>query len=449
MATAPRQIPYQEMVSTADAGSPPDRPAGDSSTQNGVVQTEVATQDHPSRRLKTFDPFPSEPFLLARIDGTWVSPGCLAVLGLVLVFAVLVLINLWQGTLGAFSWGQLSADFHSAWTGDTASRSFSTEFPLLRDWPSLTAAVIALVTPALIANQWFAMRRYVGNLYEAGLLYDANVSEDLYQSWIERENAALGRSGVMTPLLLGLAVISAFLITRTQRAIGVFGAIGGSSGYSKAAYASWWAGQDTHFPGYVTFFIVTTIFLYFVFVQNRVGIRLVWFMWRTKDDLLVGYDLHASDGAFGWRPMRRLLWTVYLSLTVHAGALLVLALTTQASAFIRWLLPITVLYLSVVPLYVFLPLWLFSRRRKRTKRAEMSSIGQELADVEQEIVERFAMGDDCGDRFAYVSLLEGKLARISQVPLTPFRTREIALGIVLYIVPAAAAIIQSFDILSS
>lgn len=416
--------------------------------------------------LETFDGFLADPLVLGRLkirtagevaDATnsatagssRTTPLTIALVTVTAGFTVLLAVSGAQSTVGTFSWDQLTADLAAAWTANPSELSSDKTFPLLRDWPNLLAATIAFLTPAVVARQWMAMRTYVRDLYNEGVLYDDAVSPGKYSEWVSRENEALDRYGRFAPVSAVFALILALLITRTQSAVGVFGAMGGSGDFAREAYEGWWAGSAKHFAGNVTYLIITWLFMYFVLVQNLVGQRLVRFMLRTRSHLRVGYDLYNGDGAYGWMPMRKLLATVYLSLTLHAIAIVVLGFTTQAGALVQWLLPITILYLAVVPLYVFLPLWLFGRRRSALKRSDLQKLGGELTDCEAEIADASRRRQDTNELYQRHEVLRWKLATVQDVPLTPFRTRALVAAVLLYLIPASAAIIQSFDILAS
>ena len=92
---------------------------------------------------------------------------------------------------------------------------------------------------------------------------------------------------------------------------------------SKEAFKSWWASPENTF-GQTSFVLTATIFIYYLIIQNIVGLRLVVFFWSNRHRMEMGADLTAGSQHFGWLPLRQLLWTIRWSVTLNACCLFVM-----------------------------------------------------------------------------------------------------------------------------
>jgi hypothetical protein len=107
----------------------------------------------------------------------------------------------------------------------------STDFPLLRDLPSLGCAIILGVSPYLVYSQWFGIRDLYLAMFRQGLVGfrdDIPEAERLFRHEVARANDYFVRAGRRSSVAMAIAAISMLFVVASQR-YGVFPSIAPST----------------------------------------------------------------------------------------------------------------------------------------------------------------------------------------------------------------------------
>jgi hypothetical protein len=317
-----------------------------------------------------------------------------------------------------------------------------TYFPLLRDYPTVLLVVLTSVTLTLIYRQWAILEDLLPELQRRGvLLFDDKDSPSIIQA-ADETNSGIARMGGHTGTYVVVAVMLSLFLVFAQRATGIFAFLSPSNGsaelkvsWTRDAYRSWWASLDTHQFGFVAYFCLALLAIYYMLKQNEVAVRYLWFFWRLRGKISYGVNLSGGADEFhGWGIIRQLLLTIYMSIIVHAITLTALFLVIPVEEF-QWVIPLLAIFMILNPLYVIVPLILLRRGACRYKEAEILRIVRLVKEEESR----------CQDPLQVLRLRvlgRNEVAFIRSIPNIPFRFGQLVLGAIIYVLPIVSAVVQ-------
>ncbi|MGA2471848.1 MAG: hypothetical protein ABSG64_14300 [Solirubrobacteraceae bacterium] len=311
--------------------------------------------------------------------------------------AVIVGVALIEGRLaGTF---QPLADLRIAF--GTHGVSSPPNFPLVRDVVSMWFGAVVLYTCLLVHKQWQLMARFIPDLESSGAIRslrrpipglprvaqiwrigESDPKDDAVNMVVRRIDAYLRLVERAAPFVAFGAAVAAFLLILGEEPniFSVFAPSnlhgGGRAAWLDAAYSSWWAGTG-HPIGCVLYFLVATLGIYIIVMQNLVGVACVYFVCVLPHIARFSADWGNADGHFGWRPAATAFRTVYWSLLVHGVTLAVLLVALGPSR-AGWIAGLLAIWLIGTPTYIAVPWLIFTRVEKRVRRDRLRAISARL-----------------------------------------------------------------------
>jgi hypothetical protein len=193
------------------------------------------------------------------------------------------------------------------------------------------------------------------------------------------------------------------------------------------AYDNWWASVNNPL-GFVTYVMVATFALYYICLQNYVGIEFCLLALRLRNNIEVVPNL-MDPPHYGWAQFGLLMRTVANAMALTAGALAVFFLILPGEAFV-WLGVPAVLWLVGATLYTGTPaLVLIPAMRRWRKVACQQALPSPDASPEE-------------IPFDDVQRIDEIYRFVSRVSVLPFRYKIQAA--VAYLVPLALAVYQTY-----
>jgi hypothetical protein len=208
---------------------------------------------------------------------------------------------------------------------------------LLHDPPGVLLMLVALATPIFCAAQVRAIREFVpmnernlGDL--AGRLRTAEIN-----TLVDRANRYLSMIGsrVASLAILLVSVLASVVVYNLMRTGGIYRnwdpTRGREPGWTKAAYAGWWANWEHHRILAIAICALATYLFFFLFKQLALGFVFAVFA-RSAAVLNFGVTPNPevnTDGYWGLRPLRHFMQWTYFSTVAHFVATL--------AVFIVWL----------------------------------------------------------------------------------------------------------------
>ena len=340
-------------------------------------ESDKADGDSEVFRLRPFD---AQPQLRYLADKAWGS--AVVALAAPIIVVLLLVVAAFTGRLTVPDWPGIIADDWQSLIG-TGTDITEPEFPLARDSVSLLVSFLQVANLWLILRQWRAIRDFTPDLVKSGSLTPKKV---FTQAGMESEvkpaeseekiadapalyattNAVFRWVGLWTIFTLPLAFFAAWQLYNNFTSESIFDVFAPNGlspdqqiAWSSNAYESWWASPSNP-AGQWAFLLVATFIVYFILLQNAVGLILSLLVWRVRNSFEYRGDPLNTDGSFGWSPAGRVLKTVYQSLSVNSACLLLVYILFNGRK-PGGLWPFTILLLVAGSIYVIVPVWVMNR----------------------------------------------------------------------------------------
>jgi hypothetical protein len=144
--------------------------------------------------------------------------------------------------------------------------------------------------------------------------------EQLFQREIDLANQYFVRAGRRSGNTMAAAAACMLLVVASQR-YGVFPSLAPAkpsqvtqAAWSKAAYVQWWANFASGISGWLVYFAIGMLGLYFIITMNVIDSRVVILIWRTWQFITYSADPDNRDGYYGWLQARKILAPTYAAL---------------------------------------------------------------------------------------------------------------------------------------
>ncbi|MGQ0680264.1 MAG: hypothetical protein ACT4OM_11545 [Actinomycetota bacterium] len=374
-------------------------------------------------------------FLWMRAKG--IGPAFAA--GVPLLIALMLLaVNLWQGTLGhPHGWSLLGSDVGNITMPFLFVSAGVPSFPLLRDSVTILSLFLLGANFCVLYRQWEHMEHLVPLLIKGKVL--KFVDPDSFDEAVKINNDRY-KSASRFWSVYG-ALILALIIQAAQKNYGIYWGLGPNDddgrrleGWTIEAYSGWWASLPDHPLGFVAYTITVSFVLYYAIAQNQVGISFTRLFWDQRNNLQVDLDLANPDGCWGWRPLRKLMITVYFAVLANTLVLvwffqmlppLYPLGTTLALA--AWAIPWLVTLLILGPFYLITPYRIIAPKIRTVKKDLVLAV---TADGQSQSAQDSSV--------AKVKLMT-EIAQIERIPSFPIHARavstfyaaEVVIGVVL------------------
>lgn len=343
--------------------------------------------------------------------------------------ASLLIINLIQGTLG---WGgaleRIISDVRVI-LGAESSEALSTELPLLRDYSSLVLFASLSVYFAVLQHQLRAITDLIPSL-ESQEVVRLGRDRDYFDRRIESANRGIEkvRRYWWLRLLIAIGLMTQIMVVEHQS--GVLPRLAElATGDPAALYAGWWAG--IHNPlGFGFYFVFGVASIYWVLLQNEIGLRLVVFFWRVRRVVSYGINLQSPDGHFGWASFRRVMSTVYGSIVLHAVALSGFFLGFSLSN-ARYVVVLVFIFFVLNPVYIGGPLYFIRTSIERDKWMQVNA----LLDFAPRQINSY-------DDMVKAATVRSEVEIAIRAPSIPFNVRAIVVSVAIYAIPVGLTIGQ-------
>ncbi|SEQ04509.1 hypothetical protein [Microlunatus flavus] len=300
-------------------------------------------------------------------------------------------------------------------------------FPLSRDYTAISVSLGAALTVPLIFRNCTLMRSMVQNLVS----WDAQSSDGppakRVRAEIEELNRSFERAGRSGSVIcVALSVLSAVFLYLTFDRQGAFGAL---ATLPSAADADWWASvREGHWIAAVSWLLVCSACCYIFIKNNVLGYCFLRFFWRIRNDAWFGVDPLNEDGYHGWRPLRRLLASVYVAILLSGLPAIVYGQSIGSSSVV-YAAPILALLLASIPLLGVAPLVLLKVIGDRYRATQ-------AADIRRAFEERTAqVARDSPRYWREVTEARTRVALVAEMRPRLFRPAVIVIVAALYVVP--------------
>jgi hypothetical protein len=304
--------------------------------------------------------------------------------------------------------------------------------PYLRDYTDISVMLLMAAHMSLIHKQWHNISIAIPELWKNGVINHRVLSKKEYASLMQRldrlfnywrwEFLSLSVAGMLTGLLF-------WSFSKDGIASGI--SVAGSDVWEMSAYQGWWANHSKHTGSFLFDIAIVLIILFYMVRHNVVGVLSAYMtrvlLSKSKTDLpvflLQPYHL---DGMGGLSLVRGIMLLVYLSIMMMGFALLYAYYTLATHAGLRFhiLIPFSLIFFVLNPLYLVVPHLLIKRAIRQYKRYRIKQL---------EYLSKQKTGkSDESKRFV---MLE-EIKRVQDIPVYLFRGRNIILFILTYIIPA-------------
>ena len=341
--------------------------------------------------------FSGAPAILQRVHDRGLPPGLLLLLP-VLVVPLLVLGALAKGSLTAnglpsvlcHDWAKLALLNHQATCVNTASQT--SDFPLLRDVPVLTVAIILSTTPYIVYRQWAALSAFLPSLSKYRCIsFESDGHKDEYFREVSSANEYYVHAGGLGAVYAAVAFVSVALVSIACAQHGIYERLAPNGlgvearqQWARNAYSSWWANFNNNWPGWLGYLLVGSLGIYSIVLQDVMGWRAVYFMWRTRRLATYYVDEANPDGSYGWREGRRVILFTYVSVVVHGIGLALIAISLPLSAAVIFMGPLLLCWAFTVPLCIGIPCYVVRRSIRQTKARRLEHISAQLRRLDED-----------------------------------------------------------------
>jgi hypothetical protein len=315
-------------------------------------------------------------------------------------------------------------------------------FPLLRDYPALIVILFTGLTCYLFYRNCHLMEGMINHLRDNNLMILDRHTLPVVKQELSKSNARFAAIGRLSIAIAFLSVGVAVLLFVSIRSSPIFlplapdAAHQARQSWGAVAYRSWWAGLDRrHIAGAVTYLAGSAFTVYVILKHNLAGVCFVSFFWGVRKQNVFTMDKRNVDGYYGWYPMRKLILSVFASVIASLIAFTSLFTLLPFHA-ISGYLPFALIYLVGIPIYVAMPIWLLNQAVSQFRRDEIARIVDRFNRVRRRVSSNYP-------RMLELDHLERKEIKfIRELHPRLFKLREIALGLVLYVVPTATSIVS-------
>jgi hypothetical protein len=308
-------------------------------------------------------------------------------------------------------------------------------YPLFEDTAAWLFAFAGVVTLGLLYRQWMVMREIVPRLVRWGAVEVKSEDEERFTRLLGRVNRAMA-SPWTTVLLAVAAVALALVIFRGLAHAGLYTTLAprGDRAWPHKAYDGWWAAAHAgSWPGAVVFFLVVSAYMYFLLAQHLAGMMWVLLTWRGSRVVRFRFDVANMDGYFGWKPLRDLMITVYVSILVHVLTLLPLLHLLPLQTWVYLTVPFG-LFIVCNPIYVLTPWLTVSPVLHRERRRLLEQVADDNPGRPPDPMTRDGLAQQTSAAAAH--------AYLRSMRTFPFRLRELTIGFVTYGIPVVALILN-------
>lgn len=322
-----------------------------------------------------------------------------------LFFVLLGAVGIAAGIEGRFSSEDWPGIIFDDWrrlfrVNDDELGSSPPDFPLTRDSASILVLVLQVANLYLIHWQWEHISTFGSRLVDGGVVRPASVltkrdnkrsvksktkgsaeeqNVELIHSSFGSANGVYSKGAPGGIILFILILLATQFFYRGLESSSIFEGFASSNlqaseleAWRDLAYRSWWASEENT-PGSFAFIGVASLVIYYIALQNVVGIQVAYLYVRNCRRFELDVDLRNLDGAYGWAPLRQLMNTVYWSLFVNSLSLTLVLVVLQGNS-VGGLQPILVVIAIAGPLFPLTPLVLVKsglRPAIQRRRAEL------------------------------------------------------------------------------
>lgn len=247
-------------------------------------------------------------------------------------------------------------------------------FPLLRDTASLLITAFLLLCLPQLTKQWRLIERLWPGLVGPGVVRFTD--RDRAALLFAQCNARFRRLGDYSLVVFVGALMLALTLVIGQKASGVFRTFGpfvhpatnrlmAPDEGSLIAYEHWWASVE-HPLGFATYVVVATFALYYVCLQNYVGLEFSILALRLRRATEVVPNLRDPEH-YGWSEFGLLMRTVANAMALTAAALAVFFVILPGEAFF-WLAVPAMLWIVGATVYSGTPAAVLMPAMRRWRR---------------------------------------------------------------------------------
>ena len=330
------------------------------------------------------DPFSADP-LLERLDRTDAGPAALilgsaAVGPLVLILGAALDGNLWLSRALPDEWWRDIEHLFGLEDGNNSGT-----VPLLRDlWSFVTAAMVSSIIGILVV-QWRAFRAFARTVTShpgVELKTAGEPSAEERNDWARGFDSAFLRLRQRTTARALAAGLLTLTLQLGYQRTGVFRAIGFDPASTRQSLDLWWA-SSSHFFGFLSYFLVTSVFCYFLLLQNEANLSLLLWFRRVNHVADMSFDIDDARNFYGWSSVREFMGVGLIALVLDALALLISIGVVASPDSLVWFMPLSILYLLTIPTFLILPQRWFRAQMQAWKDRE-SEIQRSIARSEHE-----------------------------------------------------------------
>jgi hypothetical protein len=278
------------------------------------------------------------------------------------------------GGSGDFRWAE---DIRRALGDDDLKPTEAFTYPLVRDAIDWLLAAAMVVELMIMRRQWSLFANGLPRLVRNGVLRPASGQlhdlfehrqlpkwlatippEDRLFAYVDRVNSRnRRRAPIYTWLYAFTALVSAALLVSVERyrlfriLVPKGASLHEQEEWRRNVYQHWWA--SIHHPsGVATYFLLAAIVIYIVAAQTHIGVQAAQIAAALPWLVDVDANWINPDGEYGWRPVRQIFRTVWLSMALYGLVVSALALVLGLGS-VGWI-PATIWVLLLI-IYVAVP----------------------------------------------------------------------------------------------
>lgn len=284
------------------------------------------------------------------------------------------------------------------------SAALSSHMSFLRDLPTLLTVLILSLTPALAYRQWRAIRVFLSDLVQNGLVFDEDKEQiaklviqanAFYRKWQNRVTVISFVSTILMCLVAsGLAQSAAMFPPLQQSGQAIY-------------YDQWWARIGS--ASWTLVMLWGALFIHVVLIQNLYGGRATYLVYQLGKQARLSFDPLALDGEFGWRSTFTILRCTWSTLLIHGMAMAMIGLIIP-SAGLLYMLPLFAQWVIAMPIYIGVPLYVMWKNMVRWRKEYLENLEGRRRNIP-------AGNEKYTDDLAIANLLRAS----NQVSINPFR----------------------------
>lgn len=359
-----------------------------------------------------------------------------ALIGPLLAFLCVYLVNLAQGTLLHPGGAQLDSDLRAILLREEPT-SFLTEFSLLRDYPSLLLYPMVAVWLISLFVQWTVIERFIPSAISSGVIQPKTRQSEAIAGHVADLNESIDKMRRNTTSYVLAAIGLTVLVLFAQTRVGIFGVLSPADAgaeWSRDAYRQWW-GSHQNPLGFVTYYSSMFIAMYYLLKQNLIGVITVRGFRRIAKISTFHFDLTNLDGYYGWGLFRSGIQTIYLSVLTVVVAIAGLVLVVSIGQ-LAWLGVLILVLVFFSPIFLGAMISSVMKRLRAEKRRVVRLIEDELVGND-----RSSKGRQVTDATTSITALHELVSIVRSAPTIPFRPRGLVAAVFLYAVPLASLIL--------